>query len=277
MTEKKIISNTDRPLTIDSLCRSLSNIGVESGDTLLVHSSLSSLGWVCGGAQSVILSLKKALGTGGTLVMPAHSSGWSDPAKWENPPVPLEWVQTIYDNLPPFEQKMTPTLGMGVIAELFRTIPGSLRSAHPQVSFSANGKFAEKIVSGHNLTPKFGMQSPLARLYDLDAKVLMLGVGYDSCTCFHLSEALIGNLPVQRAGTAILENGERVWKWFEDYDYDADDFELIGNAFEQDGQVHSARIGNANCRLFSIKHAVDFAKIWLMQNRVADQKKSTLA
>ena len=270
MSEKTVILNTGSPSTIDSMCRDLSSIGVESGDTLLVHSSLSSLGWVCGGAQAVILALKKTLGPEGTLVMPAHSSGWSDPAKWENPPVPREWVQTIYDNLPPFEPEITPTLGMGVIAELFRKIPGTLRSEHPQSSFCANGKFAEKIVSGHILTPKFGMQSPLGRLYELDGKVLLLGVGFDSCTCFHLSEALIGNLPVTREGTAMLENGKRVWKWFEDYDYDSDDFELTGSAFEKDGLVKTGRIGNASCRLFKIRSGTDFSSIWMRQNRVFD-------
>jgi aminoglycoside N3'-acetyltransferase len=67
---------------------------------------------------------------------------------------------------------------MGCIAELFRTLPESIRSNHPQVSFSASGKYANVIIDNHQLTPQFGMNTPLGKLYELNAKVLLLGVNY---------------------------------------------------------------------------------------------------
>jgi aminoglycoside 3-N-acetyltransferase len=66
--ERTIIMNS-----IDSIYNDLFELGVRNGDILLVHTSLSSLGWVCGGAQAVLMALKQVVGKSGTLVMPSHS------------------------------------------------------------------------------------------------------------------------------------------------------------------------------------------------------------
>jgi aminoglycoside 3-N-acetyltransferase len=267
MSEWSVISKTLRPNTIETIYQDLLQLGIRHGDTVLLHSSLSAIGWVCGGAQAVIMALREATGEEGTLVMPAHSGDWSDPAQWENPPVPADWVQTIYETMPAFDPAITPTRGMGSIAELFRTHPGTIRSNHPQVSFCASGRLAHEIVDNHPLSPQFCMDSPLGKLYTLHAKVLLLGVGYDSCTSFHLAETLIDQMPMIRLGTAVFEQGERVWKWFEDYDYSTDDFGVLGTHFEENRRVSRGKIGNADCRLFEVKDAVDFAKAWLLRHR----------
>ena len=86
MSEMESIKKLDIPLTRDSLAADLRNLGVQPGMTLLVHSSLSKLGWVCGGQVAVIYALMDALTSEGTLVMPTHSGDLSDPEPWENPP-----------------------------------------------------------------------------------------------------------------------------------------------------------------------------------------------
>ncbi len=262
------IDSTKSLVTKNILVNGLRKMGIEEGDTLLVHSSLSSLGWVCGGAQAVIEALMEVTGIDGNIVMPAHSSDWSDPTQWENPAVPEEWHQIIFDNMPAFNPDATPTRGVGIIPELFRTFPGVMRSNHPQVSFSAWGKLKEKIIKKHPLTPQFGEESPLGTLYNLDdVKVLMLGTGYDTCTSFHLGEVLSENIGKVKMGSSIMENGLRTWKWFEDYLYDSQDFSIIGEEFEQKNKINTNKIGNAQCSLYSMKDAVDFSKKWLLKNR----------
>ena len=85
MTERDVIERTSAPITPLSLADDLRALGVEPGMTLLVHSSLSALGWVCGGPQAVVMALQAALGPEGTLAMPTHSGERSDPALWQHP------------------------------------------------------------------------------------------------------------------------------------------------------------------------------------------------
>ncbi|SFF18150.1 aminoglycoside 3-N-acetyltransferase [Paenibacillus catalpae] len=267
MSEHDIIKQTKLPVTVNGMLHDLRQLGIEEGDHLLVHSSLSSIGWVCGGAQAVVQALLQSVGESGTLVMPAQSGDWSDPAEWGNPPVPQEWIEMIYNEMPAFDPAVTPTRGMGRIAELFRTYPGTLRSEHPQVSFCANGKYAEYIANGHPLTPQFGEASPLGKLYAAGAKVLLLGVGFDSCTSLHLAESRLSGMPTKKMGTAMLVNGQRTWKWFMDYAYDSGDFEELGRHFEDHGTINRGQVGYAECRLLELKEAVDYAGGWLAKHR----------
>lgn len=267
MGEANIINETNQPVTVNGMVQDLHSLGVREGDYLLVHSSLSSLGWVCGGPQAVVQALLETVGNEGAIVMPAHSGDWSDPAEWGNPPVPRDWNEIIYRELPAFDPAVTPTRGMGRIAELFRTVPNTVRSQHPQVSFCANGKLSEPIVANHPLTPQFGMASPLGKLYNLNAKVLLLGVGYDSCTSFHLAETMIAGMPTKSMGTAMLEEGRRVWKRFTYFAYDAEDFAEIGEHLEMHCRVQQGKTGQAECKLFNMREAVDYAAEWLAKHR----------
>jgi aminoglycoside 3-N-acetyltransferase len=78
----------------------------------MVHSSLSRLGYVVGGAHTLVLALLAAIGSEGTLVMPTHSGDLTDPAGWMHPPVPEAWWAALRDQMPAYDQALTPTRGV---------------------------------------------------------------------------------------------------------------------------------------------------------------------
>lgn len=101
ISEGQGIQISKMPVTVDSLQADFTALGVESRMVLLDHSSLSAMGWVNGGAVAVIIALQHVLGSTGTLVMPAHSMGLTDPSGWENPPVPQSWWHSIRQRCQP--------------------------------------------------------------------------------------------------------------------------------------------------------------------------------
>jgi aminoglycoside 3-N-acetyltransferase len=268
MSEEQIVHATPSPRTRESLANDLRQLGVVPGMTIIVHSSLSSLGWVNGGPVTVVQALMDVVTEAGTIVMPTQTGEYSDPAQWENPPVPQAWWQIIRDTMPAFETQITPATFMGRIVEVFRMWPGVLRSNHPIVSFAAWGRHAQYITAGHTLEYGLGEGSPLARIYDLDGWVLLLGVGYDSNTSFHLAEYRAPKAEQIVLGSPILENGERVWKTYRDIKIDSGIFPEIGVKFEQTGLVKVARVGSAESKLFRQRAGVDFAMQWLTRRRV---------
>lgn len=267
MSEDQVVQTAPQPRTRASLLHDLRQLGVEPGMTMIVHSSLRSLGWVCGGPVAVVQALLDAVTPTGTIVMPTQTPGYSDPANWHHPPVPHKWWPTIYETMPAFDPQVTPTEYMGRIVEVFRSWPGVLRSLHPTVSFATWGKHAEYIIQGHTLDYGLGEGSPLARLYDLDGRVLMLGTGYDTCTSLHLAEYRAPGAVEIMQGSPIIENGQRVWKKYRDIELDSDIFPEIGCAFEQAGLVKIGQVGSATTRLFHQKPAIDFAMAWFAQKR----------
>lgn len=270
--EAAVIAATgEHPVTVDSLARDFAALGLRWGAVVLVHCSLSRLGLVCGGAPAVIAALERAVGATGTLVMPSFTGDLSEPSRWRTPPVPESWWPVIRAELPPFDPAVTPSYNVGAVAECFRSLPGTLRSAHPQMSFAARGPAAARIVAGHGLDDGFGESSPLARLYELDAKVLLLGVGHENNTSLHLAEHRAA-WPAKRRreqGSPVLQGGVRTWATFTETDYDDSDFPALGQAFGATGQVAEGPAGGGIGRLMYQRALVDFACDWLPVHRQA--------
>ncbi len=272
MSESNVVEITKTPATIESMMKDLRALGLKPGMVVLVHSSLSAMGWVCGGAVAVIAALQGVLGSSGTLAMPAHSPGLSEPGKWENPPVPESWWSIIRENMPAYDPDLTPTHAMGIVAETFRKQKGVLRSSHPQVSFCACGPRALHIVDDHTLAFGLGEHSPLSRIYDLHGFVLLLGASHGSNTSMHLAEyrASFPTRKVVREGAPVYTSGSRQWATFDEVEPDSSDFYRIGEDFlksDAGSVVRSGKVGLADCQLMPQRDVVDFAVGWLEENR----------
>jgi aminoglycoside 3-N-acetyltransferase len=241
---------------------------VRRGSVLLVHSSLTALGWVCGGPVAVVQALLDTLGPDGTLVVPTHTPDNTDPAGWQHPPVPESWWPIIRAHTPGFDPAVTPSRWMGVIAETVRTWPGARRSDHPQVSFAAVGPVAEAVVAGHQLDDMLGEHSPVGAVYRLDGDVLLLGVDHSSNTSLHLAEYRLPDPPRRWEGSAVRTPGGQTWRRWQDVATDESDFDQAGTAFETTGDARIGSVGVAQCRLMRQRALVDFAVDWLSNNRV---------
>lgn len=269
MSEHEAVKKSDQPATVDSLTGDLRALGVAPGALVLVHASLSSLGWVNGGAHAVALALTAAVTDEGTLVMPAYSSGNSEPSHWKNPAAPEAWWQTIRDTMPSFDKRVTPTRAMGKIAEVFRAMPDVRRSDHPSTSFCAWGRYARAIVSDHRLDSRLGEDSPLARVYDLDGQVLLLGVGHEHNTSLHLAEYRAewpGKQTIEQ-GAGVQFGRERQWVTYRDVSFQDDDFAKIGHAFEGEFDVAKGHVALGETRLMSQRKLVDFGVEWMNRTR----------
>lgn len=265
--EADAVARTRRPGTVEEMVRQLAGLGLPDGATVMVHSSLSRLGWVAGGAQAVVTALLRALGPDGTLVMPTHSRHLTEPADWGNPPVPEAWWEIIRSETPAYDPQVTPTGYMGAIVECFRSFPGVLRSAHPTVSFAAKGPLARRLAEGHALDDGLGEGSPLARLYEADAWVLLLGVGHDNNTSLHLAEYR-AEVPKRylRQGSPVLVGGERRWVTYRELQDDTSLFEPLGKDFAGiTGGERVGTVGAGTARLMRQRPLVDFGARWLTQ------------
>ena len=260
MSEAAHIAGSAVPCTRASLARDLRALGVPEGGVLMVHSSLSALGWVAGGPVAVIQALLDALGPAGTLTMPAFTGDLTEPAHWQSPPVPEAWWPVIRAETPAFDPALTPTRMMGRIAETFRSWPGARRSDHPHVSVAALGLQADYLTAGHALEDSMGESSPFARLYELDASVLLLGTERNSS--LHLAEHRAGVRGRLTQGAPVMQGGGQVWQTFEDLDYQDDSFPAVKAAFEATGAVKVGRVGSATAKLMRQRELVDFAAAW---------------
>ena len=252
-------------ITIPTIVEGLNRLGVSPGMTLLMHCSLARFGHVQGGAQTIIEALMETVGEAGTIVMPTLTDGRFDPSEWSNPPVAAELWDRIRFETPLYDARKTPVdHTMSIVYELFRSWPGVVRTAHPHSSVAAWGRHRDEVVKVHKLEDRFGESSPLARLYDLNGYVLLLGTTHATNTCFHLAEYRLKE-PARRKFKIVLEiDGKRALHEYSDVDTDSSVFQAIGEAYESAVQIKSEAIGHATCRLFPVREAVDFALGWLV-------------
>ena len=114
---QKCIDKNFTPITKDVLSHKFSQLGIKQGDTLLVHASLSSLGYVIGGPEALFLALREIIGEQGTIVVPSQTVEISDPASWQYPPVPEEWHDVIRNAMPAYSKDLSYSKAMGAFSQ----------------------------------------------------------------------------------------------------------------------------------------------------------------
>lgn len=260
--ERKILLKED-------IINSFKAMGMKRGDTLIIHTSLKSLGFVVGGPETVIRAVLEIIGNEGTIVVPTQTWKNLDPEKGVHWLEPQKWWDIIRENWPAYDKDVTPSMAMGKVAEMVRTWPGSRRSDHPARSFGAIGKYAEYITENHDLENIFGMGSPLHKIYELNGKVLLLGVGHNKSTSLHLAECLAeyeGKEYTEEI-SAVIVNGERKRVKYNTLDVDDEDFQQIGRDYEKAKGIKIKTIGNGKARYLDQRDYVDYATNWMEENR----------
>ncbi len=224
-------------ITSQQLTADLARLGVTPGRDLHVHSSYKSVGPVENGAAGIVQALEAAI-SGATLLMPSFNlvaGGSEGRAKGWNPAT-------------------TPST-VGYLTEFFRTMPGTVRSDHYSHSVAARGPKAEFYTSTHrektgmespwDYAPwgkAYGDKSPLIKLYENDALLLMLGVDYHSSTFMHVAETIDFNRrKAERPGAS----------------YFFIDRPLMGQWVDRHCDVGNGLVGQAHCRLIPIRRYVD--------------------
>lgn len=234
-------------LTLEQLVEGFRELGVEQGDTLIVHSSYKSFGEVDGGPQTVIRALEAVLGTDrdGTLIMPTFNFDFNKGAPWD--------VRT------------TPSK-MGVLTELVRLDPRAKRVFHPFYSFAILGKHAE-MLGGLRYKSAYERNSVFGKLRDLDGKIMVIGLSYtNSMTFFHHIEQMEGvdyRFLKQFTGKVTDENGNTYTDTFEMLVRDIDkgvitEVDPMGELMEKEGIIKSRKIGEADVKLMKANEVYTF-------------------
>jgi len=249
-----IKNNETSRLTRQDILLGLRELGIGWGAVLGVHSSLSSLGYVEGGAEVVLEALFETVGEAGTLVMSTYLVGpplelTSDDLRWG-----ITWkIRRIA-----FDDLITPS-GMGAISDAFRRHPQVVRWYHPVHSVSAWGKDAG-----------YYCQS-FKPLVGAGGKILLLGVKMDRCSALHIAEEMVP-LPEDIRQLMRWEVPEELHKiyppdqWVIGCQGAWGDFLIVQAEAEKRGMIQTAQIGAAKARLFDAKPMVELYTELLRQD-----------
>jgi aminoglycoside 3-N-acetyltransferase len=208
------------------------------GDDVLIHASLKRIGTFAPGVETIIDALLTSVGTTGTVIMMTDTRSFAKTGR--------------FDVGQPSET--------GLLTEVFRLKPGVRRSLVPMVSFAAQGARAEDYIQTYHSF--LDATSPLTRLLENDGMILLLGVSYQKCTLWHLSEerhATPANF--YKTFEGVLVDGERViapitQRYFVRRDLRLQkDISIVGQMLEERQQVKVLPLGGGVVRVF---HARDF-------------------
>lgn len=257
------------------LVSDLAALGVGDWPVVMVHTRMSAIGRLVGGAQTVVNALLDVLGPAGTLLV---LTGWEDRPPYHQNAWDRQQRDVYMAECPPFVPGVSAAgRDVGRVPETVRTWPNARHSAHPVGSFAAVGADAEWLVSGQSLDEGYGTGSPLARMAQREGAVLLLGAPLETVTLLHYAEYLASGGPKRwvEYEMPVVIDGERVWRRtreldssmggfpYERLDLPEDAFETITREALSTGLGRSGTVGQAEAHLLPATDLVEFGVAWL--------------
>jgi aminoglycoside 3-N-acetyltransferase len=260
------------------LARDLENLGLGPDRVTMVHCGMSALGWVIGGAETVVRALLDVLGTDGTLMA---YTGWQDEPPDDLDALDDEARRVYLEEHPAYDPRVALSRrDHGRVPEALRTWPGARHSGHPEAGVAAVGPLAEALIAEHPYDDAYGAGTPYARLVELGGQVAVLGAPLDTVTLVHHAEA-VAEVPDKRRvsyGSPVTVGGERLWRTFSDIDTSEGALpyervlgeepyvEHIARSALVAGAGRSGLVGEGTAYLFDARGLVEHAVGWIVRN-----------
>lgn len=201
------------------LVEDLRRLGLARGQVVMVHASVRAVGPVFGGPDEIHLAVEDAIGSDGTVMMfVSCQEGFDDVGRGILSP---EQEAEILEHQPPFDfQNARAARGFGILAEFFRSYPGTICSRTISGRMAARGARAAWLTAGPPWNYGFGRGSPLDKLCQSGGKVLLLGSRRDDVTLLHYAEhiAPIDGRRIAKYKVPIVQDGRRVWVDCQEFD-----------------------------------------------------------
>ena len=252
----------------EQLANDIRKLGIEAGDTMMLHASVRAVGEIAGGPDQIHLALKDVLTAQGTLIMYASCPRYYDEVGRGN--LTKEQEEEILEKLPAFDPLTARSArDHGPLVEFFRTYPDSRVNRHV-ARFVVWGKHADYLISEQPWNYAFGLHSPLDRFFGLDGKIVLLGSDHDAVTFLHSVEH-VADIPgkrIARYQVPVMENGYRVWRAMEEFDTSSDGvhanwpdrfFAKIVDSLLATTRNNGARVGQAMTYILNARELLDFA------------------
>ncbi|QAY75347.1 aminoglycoside 3-N-acetyltransferase [Sphingosinicella sp. BN140058] len=253
-----------------SLAADLRAIGIDAGDSVMVHAAVGRCGPLLGGPDALIGALSDAVAASGTILVYTDWDAAYEDLLDDSGRVPEAWREHV----PPFDSERSRAIrDNGVLPEFLRTTPGARRSGNPGASVAALGARAEAFTDDHPIDYGYGENSPLARLVGVGGKVLMIGAPWETMTLLHHAEHLahIPGKRMKRTEVPFATAAGVRWRFVEEFDTGSpivdglaeEYFEDVVRAFVATGQGRQGAVGDAPSLLVDARAICAFAIDWL--------------
>lgn len=258
-------------LSRSDLADDLRALGISSGDPLMVHAAISTVGELINGPDTLIDALRHAVGEAGTLIAYTDWDARYEALLDEAGKIPVRWREKIEGFDP---AKSRAIRDNGIFPEFLRTTPGALRSDNPGASVAALGAKAAWLTENHPLDYGYGPGSPLAKLVEAGGKVLMVGAPLDTMTLIHHAEhiAQIPGKRIKRCEVPFATGGGTEWRMSEEFDTSdavcpqldgVDYFTAIVSTYLESGRGWRGNVGKAPSVVVEARGMLEHAVAWL--------------